>query len=264
VNSVTTAAGEAMIDIRREETPAGDRYYVTGSLPPSSGERKWRCTVSHPGLYAGTLFKELLAQYGVQVTTKVAEGPVPPDAVLISRFESRPLGSIIRSFLKDSDNLYGECLLKALGASTGTPPGSAEKGIAAIAAVLANLGIPERSYRLADGSGLSTYNLLSPAIITRLLAAAYNEFAFFPELLDALSVSGTDGTLRNRFRESPLSRLVRAKTGSMSGVSCISGYLKTRRGNLLAVSILMNGCNGPAKPFQNAQDEILKTLWERY
>jgi D-alanyl-D-alanine carboxypeptidase/D-alanyl-D-alanine-endopeptidase (penicillin-binding protein 4) len=82
--------------------------------------------------------------------------------------------------------------------------------------------------------------------------------------MDALSIAGTDGTLRNRFRESPLTRLVRAKTGTMSGVSCISGYMKTRRGNLLAVSIMMNGCTGPAKPYQNAQDEIVKTLWENY
>lgn len=250
------------LTVRREETPSGDRFIVEGSISASSPGKRVRCAVSRPALYAGTLFKELLVRYGVKVTGGVYERPVPTGtAVLIERFSSRELAEIVRAFLKDSDNLAGECILKTLGATASGGPGSAEKGIAAVKAELGPLGIAETAYSLADGSGLSVYNRLSPDSIITVLRAGYADFSLFPEFLDALSIGGVDGTLKGRGR---LAGFVRAKTGTMSGVSCISGYLRTRGGNLLAVSVMMNGNAGAPGPLADAQDELLYTLWENY
>lgn len=166
--------------------------------------------------------------------------------------------------MKESDNLTGECLLKTLGAGQNSPPGEAAKGILVIKKVLRAIDIKENTYELADGSGLSTYNLLSPDLVVKLLQVIAKDFSLFPEFFDALAIAGVDGTLKNRFKESPLTRYFRAKTGAMSGVSCISGYLQTRQGNLLAISLMMNGFTGSAQPLKTAQDEILKILWEQY
>jgi D-alanyl-D-alanine carboxypeptidase/D-alanyl-D-alanine-endopeptidase (penicillin-binding protein 4) len=230
-----------------------------------SPERLWKCTVSRPGLYAGTLFRELLVRYGTNVEGAVYEGqPSTAAAVLVGSYATRDLADILRFFLSESDNLTGECLLKALGASRCGPPGSAAQGITAVERTLSDIGIDDKSYALADGSGLSTYNLLSPDIVVRVLDKTRDDFSIFPEFLDALSIAGVNGTLKRRMGEGPLKGAVRGKTGNMSGVSCVCGYLKTRSGNLLAVSIMMNGFVGTSQPLRAAQDDILRALWENY
>jgi len=263
VASAVTAQADD-IHILRDQTPGGDRYFVTGTLGIASPEKKWRCTVSRPGLYAGTVLKELLTRYGVKVDGRVYEGTASTAAVCVGRYASRNMADILRCFLKESDNLTGECLLKSMGAAECGPPGDAAKGIAAIKKVLAESGIRGKSYELADGSGLSTYNLLSPDILVRVLQTVYGDFSLCPEFMDAMAVAGNDGTLKDRLKESPLNGYVRAKSGNMSGVSCLSGYLQTRKGTLLAVSIMMNGFTGTCQPLRGMQDEILQVLWENY
>jgi D-alanyl-D-alanine carboxypeptidase/D-alanyl-D-alanine-endopeptidase (penicillin-binding protein 4) len=263
--AITSAVTGNLDDARiiREEAPSGDRFIVIGSVNAAWPAKKWKCAVSRPGLYAGTLFKDLLLRYGVKVAGKVYEGTVSTAAVCIDRFNSRPLGDIVRFFVKESDNLTGECLLKALGASVSTP-GDAEKGIGVVQNTLGAIGIKPASYTLADGSGLSTYNLLSPDVLTTILRAAHGDLSIFPEFSSALSIAGVDGTLKERMKGTALAAFVRGKTGTMSGVSCISGYLQTRKGTLLAVTIMINGFTGPAQPMQAAQDEILRILWDAY
>jgi D-alanyl-D-alanine carboxypeptidase/D-alanyl-D-alanine-endopeptidase (penicillin-binding protein 4) len=97
-----------------------------------------------------------------------------------------------------------------------------------------------------------------------LLQSAYNDFSCLPEYLDALSIAGVDGTLKTRLQKTPLARFVRAKTGTMSGITCIAGYMQTRKGTMIAFSIMMNGFVGSSQPFRKLQDEILSTLWEKY
>lgn len=264
ITSAVTSGSATSITIRREETAEGDRFVIEGSMGAAAPETGWKCTVSRPGLYTGTLLKELLTRYGVNVAGNVYEMAAGTMAVTLDRFTSRSLGDVVRVFLKDSDNLTGECILKTMGALHGVPPGSAEKGLAAVRDVLHDIGIKDKRYVIADGSGLSTYNLLSPDIMTQLLTAAYRDFSTFPEYIAALPVAGIDGTLKDRFRESPYARSIRAKTGTMSGVSCIAGYLQTRRGDTLAFSIMMNGFTGSAQPLKAAQDEIIKLLWDHY
>jgi D-alanyl-D-alanine carboxypeptidase/D-alanyl-D-alanine-endopeptidase (penicillin-binding protein 4) len=263
VSSAVTADVDS-IRIERETTAAGDRFIVAGSMSTRSPEMKWRCTVSRPGLYAATLFKELLTRYGVRVKGSAYETDSSTAVIRISSYNSRNLAAITRFFVKESDNLTGENILKTLGAVRYGAPGSAEKGIAAIKEVLRARGIAATTYTLADGSGLSTYDQLSPDILVEVLRAAYEDFSFAPEFTDALSVAGRDGTMKDRLRGSALAGSLRAKTGTMSGISCIAGYLRTRKGRTLAVSIMMNGFAGPSDTLKAAQDALLTTLWEYY
>ncbi len=261
-NAVT--AEEDALEIKRDESETGDYYIITGSMSAHTAMTSYRCTVSRPGLYAGTLLKEMLQRYGVKVDGRVYEMRAGTAPVSIERFQSRSLTEILRTFLRESTNSTGESLLKAMGAFRFSAPGDAAKGITVLQKQLKDIGIAEERYRLADGSGLSTYNQLSPDVLVTVLEKAYNDLSCFPEFMEALPVAGRDGTLKGRMHDTPVEGALRAKTGTMSGVSCISGYLKTKKGSLLAVSILMNGCVGPVKPLQDVQDEMLRILWEHY
>src|SRR5690606_12533735 len=99
------------------------------------------------------------------------------------------------------------------------------------------------SMRLSDGSGLSRYNLVTPRNIVSLLVQMEKEkegAAFY----SALPIAGVDGTIKNRMKNTPAENNVRAKTGTFSIVNCLSGYVTTRDGQRLAVSILTNGIEG--------------------
>jgi D-alanyl-D-alanine carboxypeptidase/D-alanyl-D-alanine-endopeptidase (penicillin-binding protein 4) len=262
VSSAVTGTADDL-RISREETPAGDRFIVAGTLAAGRPGKTWQCAVSRPGLYAGTLFKELLTRYGVRVRGNVCEAP-RAGTIPVCSYDSRSLADIVRYFLKESDNLTGECILKTIGAVHAGPPGTADKGVAAVRAVLRERSIPEKAYTLVDGSGLSTYNQLTPDILVRVLRAAGEDFAFSPEFMDALAVAGQDGTLKHRLGNTALTGYLRAKTGTMSGVSCLAGYLQTRSGRVLAVAVMMNGFTGSAQALRAVQDDIVKTLWENY
>jgi len=264
IASMTVTSDYDDVRILRKEAPWGDTFVISGRVNINCSERLWKCAVSRPGLYTGTLFKELLGRYGVKVNGSAYEAPASSCPVLIERFSSRSIIEIVRAFVKDSNNLSGECLLKTMGAQRYGAPGDAAKGIMALQETLNGIGIKENTYTIADGSGMSTYNQISPNIMIKILRAVYDDFSCYPEFAQALSVAGVNGTLQNRLKTSPAAGNIRAKTGTMSGVSCVSGYIRTRKGEMLAFSIMMNGCAGPAKPLQDAQDEILKTLWESY
>ena len=257
-NAVTSDKED--ITISRESEKYSDKYLLDGEIPLNSKDEKNTCSVSRPSLYAITLFKELLQVYGVKVAGSLKDSKSPSDAVVLEKYESKPLTSVINYFLKNSDNLSGEALLKALGASVKNPPGSSAKGVEVEMSILRQAGVEDNTYRIVDGSGLSRYNLISPSILVKLLEYAYNNFDIYPEFISALPTAGVDGTLRGRMKGNNTQRKVRAKTGTMSGVSCISGYLTTANDDILAVSIMMNGYIGPSSPYTKIQDEIFDTL----
>ena len=171
---------------------------------------------------------------------------------LVAVHQSAPVGTLIRRFLKNSDNLYGEMLLRRAGATIAAdaplPPGVgatvSSDGVAAVAhramiRWLLQNKVPVQGLRMSDGSGLSRYDTLTPLAITRLLGVAQklDGGALF---YDALPIAGVDGTLKNRFKGSAAQGNLHAKTGTFSITNCLSGYVTTRDGQRLAVSILTN------------------------
>ena len=224
-------------------------------------------TVHDPALYAGTVLAEAVTAAGVPVAagTDVRRDVSARAAVARNDPEYRvlavattPLSVVIARANKDSANLYAECLCKRLGAeANGGAGGTWANGTAAVAAFCRKVGVPADQAVLDDGCGLSKANAVTAAAVTQVLTYDFaSPHALF--VMESLAVAGTDGTLEGRFAHTTLRGRVRAKTGTVSGVSCLSGYLYARDGQWYAFSILMNRvAAGVGKPIQ---ERIVKAI----
>ena len=162
----------------------------------------------------------------------------PADAILLGSVQRR-LQDVTRRALKNSNNLNAEAIFYQLAAWQRNGVGATAKdAIQAEQKLLLDLGIPSDQYRLADGCGLSPYNLVSPMLLVKLLHHAYQNLTIFPVLYDQLPISGMDGTLKNRMKTGPAYQNIHAKTGTLTGISSLSGYAKAANGHMLAFSIL--------------------------
>ena len=136
------------------------------------------------------------------------------------------------------------------------PPGTWEKGNKAIGEFLTSIGIPAGTFVLGNGSGLNDVNRVTPAQITLLLKNMYDRFEVRPEFVSSLAVAGNSGTIVGRFENSPADSRLRAKTGSLTGVSALSGYVVTKNDEILAFSVMMNDYPGRARTMWRIQDRI--------
>jgi D-alanyl-D-alanine carboxypeptidase/D-alanyl-D-alanine-endopeptidase (penicillin-binding protein 4) len=218
-------------------------------------------TIHDGPMYAATVLNECLAIEGVNPAQPprrdrtLREGLIKATATgdktwQVLGLHETPLSAVISRANKDSINLYGECLCKRLGAATSGQPGSWDNGTAAVGDFLNRIGVPAEQFHLDDGCGLSKKNAISAGAITQVLV--HNYFSPNAKLfIDSLSVAGQDGTLSDRFVGSTLRGRVFAKTGTVNGVSCLSGYLNAQDGKHYAFSILMNkSFAGLGKPTQ--------------
>ena len=215
---------------------------------------------SHPTAWFLERFRRALAEAGVEIegAARTARRDEPlPGASWERHFRSPPLGAALERMLKSSDNQIAELLLRSLGALDGD--GSAEAGLEVVQRTLAGWGIDPGAFSLADGSGMSRYNEISPAALVRLLrrTSQLREFAVFR---DALPVASVDGTLARRFLDTAATRSVRAKTGSLSGVRALAGYVEDGDGETLVFALLLNGYDAPAAVATAMQDLLVEQL----
>ena len=214
-------------------------------------------TIHDPPLYAATVLAEAVTAAGVKVTGDVRRDATARAAVArgdpaykVLAVNVTPLPTVMARANKDSMNLYAECLCKRLGASaTGGGGGSWVTGTAVVASFLRKVGVPVDQFHLDDGCGLSKSNAVTAAAVTQVLTYDFGG-PHAKVFMDTLAVAGADGTLADRFARTTLKGRVLAKTGTVNGVSCLSGYLHARDGNWYAFSILMNRLSGGGKPVQ--------------
>jgi D-alanyl-D-alanine carboxypeptidase/D-alanyl-D-alanine-endopeptidase (penicillin-binding protein 4) len=206
--------------------------------------------------------RELLTKRGIKLGgEKVVRAAVPPGARQLSSHYSPPLGVIVREVNKTSNNFMAEQLLKTLGAEVVGKPGTWPKGVQAVAKYLDGIGIAEAGYKMVNGSGLYDADRFTPAQFVELLRHTYRDFRFAADFVGSLAVAGTDGTIGHRMEGSTAERWVRAKTGTLSGVSCLSGYAGAPGHLPLAFSILMNTVGETATgDARKAQDAIAESL----
>lgn len=172
----------------------------------------------------------------------------------------RPIEDVLRAMLKQSDNLAAECLLRLLAVHADpSVPGSAAGGTAVVARYLARLGFAPDDFTIVDGSGLSFYDSISAEILLAVLVdlAARPDF---PRILELLPIAGVDGTLMNRFADSPAHGRVRAKTGTLAGVSGLAGYAETTDGSMRAFAFLAGEYTGSARPWRERLDALAEAL----
>ncbi len=212
-------------------------------------------------LYAGLLVREHLHRLQVEVAGTVRRGSVPPSAVLSARHASRELSASLIDFVKASNNHGMECLLKRIAANTTLQAGTWKNGVAAVKTFLAQqVGLDPSGLTVADGSGYSRYSFITPMQMVTLLSAMRRSFSTGPEFVAALPIGGMDGTLRNRMLPPELHGRVRAKTGTMTAVSSLVGYLNTDEQDVLTFAIMAEGFTGSAEVYRRLQDSLLLAL----
>ncbi|MGC8906693.1 MAG: D-alanyl-D-alanine carboxypeptidase/D-alanyl-D-alanine endopeptidase [Desulfomonilaceae bacterium] len=240
--NVTTVAGDkpAHANISKQAKQGGEIIKVNGEIGVDAPPKKRYVNVAHPALYAGEVFKQYLIQAGVPVRGRVVKGQTADEARLLVSFPSQPLAMNVYWLNKFSNNFMAEQIAMGLGAAMFGPPGTREKGLAALKRHLIACGVPEGHFQLAEASGLSRSNKVSASAFVKVLLAAYRDFSYGYEFVSSLSISGTDGTLKEKFVGSGLERLIRAKTGTLKGVNALAGYWRWGDGRIAAFAILVN------------------------
>ncbi len=226
---------------------------VTGSYPlgaKPSGEVS--PSVPDPQSYAGDVFERALIAHGITVSGALREGRMPAPAAILWSHQSAKLPHLLSEFWYPSDNLMGELLLKELGVAQAGQPGTDTSGALAEQAFLRGIGVDPATVTIADGSGLSQYDRITPRDLLTILQADWNG-PYRSIVLDALPVSGVRGTLLDSYVGTPAERVVFAKTGSISHVRTISGFVRTRTHGPVTFSLLINQWMGEDAPNGGAQ-----------
>ena len=225
-----------------------------------------KVTVENPTRWTAMLLKKALEQAGIKVTGEAIDSDQLQKFVvaqgLVWSHRSKPLKATLPSAHTRSIKLVAEHLLRAAGVRRNAQgeqvaAGSVARGVEAENRFLGKQKIKSYRYQLADGSGLSRYNLLRPEDLVKLLRvmAQHPQAKVFH---DSLSRAGHDGTLNWRFRETPLEGRVWAKTGTLSSVRGIAGYLKSpKKGKSLTFTILVNNYASGSRKVRNRMDQIL-------
>lgn len=203
-------------------------------------------------------FERELREAGIIVQAYSAVSAKPDSAYCIcTRFHT--MDQILMKMMKESDNLYAESMFYQLAASTGDRPATAADGRKLVRRLIDKIGLKGSAYKIADGSGLSLYNYVSPELEVRMLRYARQNQNIYLHLLPSLPKAGMDGTLRNRMSSTFTRGNVRAKTGSVTGVYSLAGYLTASNGHEICFSIInqgiMHGKN--ARAFQDRVCEAL-------
>lgn len=205
-------------------------------------------------------FVERLQKRGIVVLQMDGFAKIRPiSAKPMARWEC-PVQKVLNQLMKESDNLNGEAMLCRLGVlATGKKQVSAEDGIAEVMKLIRQLGHQAEDYKIADGSGLSNYNYVSPALLVDFLKFAYSQTSVFQKLYKSLPVAGVDGTLKSRMKGTSAYKNVHAKTGSFTAINALAGYLKMKNGHEVAFAI-MNQNVLPAAKARAFQDKVCEIL----
>ncbi|MEW4449793.1 D-alanyl-D-alanine carboxypeptidase/D-alanyl-D-alanine-endopeptidase [Qipengyuania sp. JC766] len=245
-NRARSVAGtENEIDIWR--MPGSDLIELSGTIGTEADPRTYTLGIDDPARYAAWRLARMLADRGVTVTGDLEVRQASPARAsdidesgtenMLAQLAPEDLAADVVTINKVSQNMHSELMLRRIGRVAGD--GSIESGQAALARVTARAGLPEGSYLLADGSGMSSYNRLTPRGTTALLRWAAEQ-PWGATWRESLPVGGEDGTLGRRFRDTPLAGRIFAKTGSLNASRALSGYLVTTSGETLVFSAFAN------------------------
>ncbi|WP_345556597.1 D-alanyl-D-alanine carboxypeptidase/D-alanyl-D-alanine endopeptidase [Streptomonospora halophila] len=261
-NEAATGAADAPSTFGVSRKPDTNEFTAEGELPVGRTYSTLR-TVDEPTDHAAHLFAASLEEHGVKVAGDVERGTAPQRSVPVAERSSMELGELLTPFLKLSNNGHAEILMKAMGREA-AGEGGWDAGIAVATRALHRLGVPTHAVELDDGSGLARSDRLTAATTVRLLERVRHQ-PWFGTWRDALPLAGAPehmvgGTLSGRMGGTAAAGNVRAKTGTLSGVSALSGYVTTAGGERLVFSIINNGYAGAAP--RDIQDAIAVRLAE--
>lgn len=263
-SSLKTVAGKSRrfsVKSITSEDGKGTILKVTGSVGVDASAWSTRKRIDNPPLFAGAIVKKALEDMGINVEGSVKHGEVTKagKSVRLVNHGSEPLTELIMAMNKWSNNFMAEQLFRALGthASVKSDRGTWEASNKTLADFMTRAGLKSDSFTIKNGSGLYAGNALTPRAITTMLAFMH-QHTWGVEYMASMAIGGTDGTLGKRFKSSR--GKIRGKTGTLNEVSALSGYVTTKSGRLLAVSILFNDPPTFAWRLRGEQDAIAQAL----
>lgn len=232
---------------------------VDGAIPAGHAPVTIRRRIADPALFTGHAFAELVGQLaGTHEALPVTRDLAGPGARVVASHESAPLAEVLASSLKFSNNFASEQVLRTLGWRMSGAPGSWATGHAAVLALWHALGLDPADLEFENGAGLSRHGRVSPRALVALLARTREEGSPAAALMPTLASAGGEGTLHRRMTGSD--GRVRGKTGTISGVSALSGVAASADGRAaLGFSVLING-GGAARGHRRLQDRVVLAL----
>ncbi len=243
VNTATTGAAGSSNTLNIERDHGTNVVRVTGSVPLGASTGQEWVTVWEPELYAADVFRRALAAQGISVSGQIKNAATPASATRLARDESMTVGELMTPFLKLSNNMHAETLVKAMGAVVDAD-GSWSSGLGVVTDYAKSIGVDTSRIRLSDGSGLSRKVNVTADSITDVLIGAQKE-SWWKQWYDALPIAGNPerfvgGTLRSRMQNTPAANNLHGKTGSLTGVTSLSGYVTNKDGRKLVFSMISN------------------------
>jgi len=268
VNRVTTGPTGSNASVSADRLPGSTQLFISGRVPAGGAGATASTTIDNPTAYFVSALRAALAERGVMVDGGAwdiddLETAIPSGSRrLIARRESAQLSALGANFLKVSQNFYGEMFLKAIG-RTPSRPGTAVAGRQIVRETLGGWGIDADSFVMSDGSGLSRYDYVTADTIVAILKHVWGDEKLRGPFLAALPVSAYDGTLRTRMRDTPLAGRVQAKTGTISNMRALSGFLTTNSGERIVFSIIANHYTAPTAQIDAVAEKMLLRLVTR-
>ena len=244
--------------VNRVNRGSYDEVIVRGGIRPNLARSKYYVNISEPDVYTVNVLREYLIRAGIEVVGGIGQETVPANARLLLEHKSEPLSLALRGLNKFSNNFVAEQILKTMGAERFGPPGTTGNGIRIIDEYMQELGFAAGEYTILDGSGLSRESRLTPEQIIRVLDNVRQDLGIYPEFISALGVMGVDGNVKERMNGVKDSQKARVKTGTLNGVSALSGYFQSKDGEKFAFSILMNELSCGNGRALRLQDRILR------
>lgn len=260
-NRTRTVEGEPQEPVSFRRLPGSRELLVSGEVRIGSAPDATRLSIADPAEYAAMALLAALRERGVRISgqprtvhRRKGEATTAPLPVELARHTSAPLLDALQIVNKVSQNLHTEMVLLEL-ARQATGTGSRKAALEQIDSFMAQLGVPPEDHRFEDGSGLSRLNLVAPDTFVKLLVFMYAS-KHRDAWLSLFPVGGFDGTLAGRFGNAPAAVRIKAKTGSLSHVSALTGYALRVRGRPYAFSIIVNNANAPNSELRSLIDKI--------
>lgn len=277
INSrLETSAKDTREHINVERAEGSKQLDIWGQVPFGASVDDDTVSIDNPPLLIGEMFRNLLEERGIKVrgqvlvkhsnrmdTVAMAAPVISPDhRIVLAEHVSFPLSEDIKVTNKVSQNLHAEMLLRTLGRQVENI-GSSATGLDALKNFAAEVGIPHDEFYFTDGSGLSRKALVAPEAVIKLLEHMAKS-PYFNVYLDSLPVAGVDGTLSRRLENTPAEGAIHAKTGTITHVNALSGYMDLPSGEQLAFSIFGNAHSASAREGARAADQIALAIFEKY
>jgi len=213
----------------------------------------------NPATEAAYYLSSELTAKGVSLQGTVIAGNTPKGAKEVAGF-SRPIFDVLSNMCKESDNHSAITMFKLLGAKFNDNPGTIDGGQKVVSSFLSEIGVNRYSYEILEGSGLTRFNKVNAEVYVKLLKFMYDDRFLFDYFMNSLTIAGKDGTLKNRMKATIAEGNVFAKTGTLNGVSALSGYVINQDSEVLIFYCVMNGFGGNATSMRDVQDLVCINL----